>query len=74
MTLEEEEYWEEWKEMKKQEMLRNFNNFLSHKKQEIQEVNREILEMENDSEEELNLFENFANTRKNIKMKHMKDF
>lgn len=50
-------------------MLEHFDKFMAMKRQEIMDLNREILEMENDSEDELNIFENFANTKQNIRLK-----
>eukprot|EP00347_Sterkiella_histriomuscorum_P021600 403333417 len=63
MTQEEEEYWEEQNLLRQQEMLGNIDVFLDEKKNEIQNIGTEIFEMENDSDDEFGIFQNFSNTQ-----------
>lgn len=55
-------------------MLQNVEVYLDEKKNQIGEINREILEMENDSDDEFGIFQNFANTQAHMiaKQKVMK--
>lgn len=43
--------------------------FLKDRRNNIAKVNEEIFALENNSDDELNIFENFASTKANIEMK-----
>ncbi|CDW82841.1 UNKNOWN [Stylonychia lemnae] len=66
MTQEEEEYWNEQNQLKKQSLLGNLDNFLDQKKDEIQQLGEEIFKLENDSDDEYGIYQNFTNTQAHL--------
>lgn len=56
MNQEEEEYWREQEELRKEEIMGNLQSFRQDQHKQIDEINREILEMENDSDDEYGIY------------------